>query len=255
MVDIQKIIRFFTEIENIERKPKEKTKTARIELDLGIAENVGTNIKKSFYGSYLAKIKYDGSGTGCFFKLDDVRSQKIYPTEFRRSNIEFENFYLTNPAAQAGKKLIIEVGDMMTGEIEPATGSKVGVTDSSGSDIDPAKEAGNLATLVTDMTELKKRFKKHTFNQLDKTTQTVANTAQAIGGDVNVKWLVLHNETKAMRLGESTVTRGGGAHDGQLYAENTYVVLEYVNLSEIYLINDVLGEQVIYSGTYVVEAT
>lgn len=254
MVDIQKVIRFLTEIE-IRDKPKVKSKTARIEFDLGITENIGTNLKKSIYGSYLAKIKYDGSVTGCYFKLDDVRGQKIYPSEFRRSNIDFTNFYLTNAAAQAGKKLIIEVGDVMTGEIEPSTGSKVGLTDSGGADIDPAKEAGNLATLVTDMTELKKRFKKHTFDQIDLTTQTAANTAQAIGGDINVKWLILHNETKAMRLGDSTVTRGGGAHDGQLYAENTYIVLEYVNLSEIFLINSVLGESVIYSGVYVVEAT
>ena len=39
---------------------------ARVELDLGAAENVGKNIKVDISGDYLAKIKYNGSATGCY---------------------------------------------------------------------------------------------------------------------------------------------------------------------------------------------
>lgn len=124
---------------------------ARVDLDLGDPEYVGTNIPIKITGDYLAKIKYDGSATGCYFKFDNKHSSIIYAAEFRKRHTPFSDFkliYLTNPAAQDGKHLIFFVGGAYSGEIEPSTGGKLGLTDSGGADIDPATLA-SIEELIT----------------------------------------------------------------------------------------------------------
>ena len=112
---------------------------ARIVIDLGDAENVGTNIPFSFSGDQLAKIKYDGNGSGTYFRLNNKHAQQIYAAEFRRTNIPFTKIYLTNPTAQTGKTFSFYVGSGVFAAVQPSTGSKAGLVDSDGADINPAE--------------------------------------------------------------------------------------------------------------------
>ena len=223
-------------------KESPQERYARVEIDLGAAENIGKNIKIPISGDYLAKIKYNGTTTGCYFKFGNKRSSIIYASEFRKRHtpfIEFSCIYLTNETAQTGKVLTFFVGGAFAGEIEPSTGIKTGLIDSNGVDVDPVDE---------------KRYKAHTFGNLKPTTMTAANTAQPlIVASTKVKWAIIHTLSKVALIGDSGVTRGGGANDGQKYGEDVYISVEYVDLSEMYIINFVLGEQCIYTVNYVKE--
>ena len=224
------------------QKESPQERYARIDIDLGAAENVGKDIKLPITGDYLSKIKYDGSATGCYFKFGNKRSSIIYASEFRKRHtpfIEFKAIYLTNPNAQAGKHFIVFVGGAFAGEIEPSTGIKTGLTDADGVDISPVQD---------------KRLRSHTFDSLKPTTMTAANTAQKlINTSTKVRWAVLHMQSKNALIGTSTLTRGGGVDDGQYYPEGAYYVLEFVDLADIYIINSTVGEQCIYSITYTKE--
>lgn len=240
MVDIRELIAAFTRIEKAKEEPP-GTRFARVEIALDEAEYVGNAIPLHLYGDYIGKIKYTGSATGCYFKLDDIRSAKIYPSEFRRTYIEFKEVYLWNPTSQSGKKLIINIGGAFSGEVEPTSGQVVGLTDSDGVNINPVRE---------------ERFKSHTYKHIKPTTMTTANTAQPlIATSTPVRWAIIHIQSKVALIGDNTVTRGGGAADGQSYAEGSYITVEFCDLNEIYVINSVLDEQVIYSITYVEEAS
>ena len=224
------------------KKESPDERYARVELDLGAAENVGKNIKIPISGDYLAKIKYNGTATGCYFKFGNKRSSIIYAAEFRKRHtpfIEFDCIYLTNPTAQPGKEFTLFVGGAFAGDIEPSTGIKTALIDSDGVDIDPVVD---------------KRFIAHTFGSLKPTTMTAANTAQKLLAGTKVKWAIVHFLTKVALIGTSTVTRGDGADDGQKYAEDTYLTLENVDLGDIYIINFTLGESCIYTINYIEEA-
>ena len=230
------------------KKESPDERYARVELDLGAAENVGKNIKIDISGDYLAKIKYNGSATGCYFKFGNKRSSIIYAAEFRKRHtpfIEFDCIYLTNPVAQAGKEFTLFVGGAFAGDIEPSTGIKTALIDSDGVDIDPAT--------VTSNENIEKRFKAHTFGSLKPTTMTAANTAQKLLAGTKVRWAIIHFLSKVALIGTSTVTRGAGADDGQKYGEATYLTLEHVDLGDIYIINFTLGESCIYTINYALE--
>ena len=129
---------------NIEITRRPEFGYARIEIDLGDAEYVGTDIPLSFTGDQLAKIKYTGSNTGTYFRLNDRHAQQIYASEFKRSNIPFTKIYLTNPAAQAGKVFTFYIGTGVFAAIQPSgigAGSElIGLTDDTGMTINPATE-------------------------------------------------------------------------------------------------------------------
>ena len=229
----------------IEQAKKESPdeRYARVEIDLGAAENVGKNIKIQISGDYLAKIKYNGSAEGCWFKFGNKRSSRIYAAEFRKRHtpfIEFPCIYLTNETAQTGKVFTLFVGGAFAGEIEPSTGIKTGIIDSNGVDVDLVEE---------------KRFKAHTFGSLKPTTLAVANTAQPLtASSTKVRWAIIHTLSKIALIGSSTVTRGGGVDDGQKYGEDVYIAVEYVDLNDMYIINYTGGEQCIWSINYILEA-
>lgn len=92
---------------------------ARISIGLGDSEYVGTDIPLAFSGDQLAKIKYTGSKTGTYFRLNDKHAQQIYASEFKRVSIPFTKIYLTNLTAQTGKKLEIYIGTGIAVSIEP----------------------------------------------------------------------------------------------------------------------------------------
>ena len=120
-----------------EERPQERY--ARIDIALDDVDYVGTDIEIHITGDYVGRIKYDGSATGCYFKLNNRHSGRIYAGEFRRTYAEFNRIYLTNPSSQAGKHLILVIGGAFSGEIEPSSGGKTGIQDSGGTDIDPAQ--------------------------------------------------------------------------------------------------------------------
>lgn len=95
-----------------------RTDYARLEIDLGNAAFVGTNIEIAVSGSYLAKISYSGNAT-VYFSIDNRHAAKIYADEFKLVRREYERLWLTNPAAQSGKKLILQIGQINYAEIEP----------------------------------------------------------------------------------------------------------------------------------------
>lgn len=117
---------------------------ARISIDLGDAQYVGTDIPLTFSGDQLAKIKYTGSNTGTYFRLNDRHAQQIYASEFKRSNIPFTKIYLTNPVAQTGKILSFYIGTGVFAAVQPSSqgadsGDLMGITDSAGNTITPSK--------------------------------------------------------------------------------------------------------------------
>ena len=222
-------------------KESPQERYARIVLDLGAAENIGKDILLNFDGDFLDKVRYTGEAGKCTFKFDNKRSSPIYAEEFKKRYtpfVPFKRIYLTNEVAQAGKEFVLFVGGAFAGEIEPSTGQAVGITDVTGVDITPAQEKHQIA---------------HTFKHLKPTTMTAANTAQALSTG-KVKWALIHFLSKVALIGDSTVTRGGGAGDGQKYGENSYLTLEQVDLGEVFIINHVLGESCIYTINYVEEA-
>ena len=116
---------------------------ARISIDLGASEYVGTDIPLAFSGDQLAKIKYTGSTTGTYFRLNNRHAQQIFASEFKRSNIPFTKIYLTNPSAQDAV-LNFYIGTGIFAAIQPSgsgAGSElIGLTDSDGVTINPATE-------------------------------------------------------------------------------------------------------------------
>ena len=106
---------------------REQERYARIVIPLDKTEFVGTDIELHLKGDYIGRIKYDGSPTGCYFRLNNRHSGRIYAGEFRRTYIEYDRVYLTNPSSQTGKELILTVGEAFSSEIEPSSGSWTGI--------------------------------------------------------------------------------------------------------------------------------
>jgi len=92
---------------------------ARIDLDLGASQNVGTNIELHLEGDYLAKISYNGSDDGCYFRFNQRHAAKVYANEFKKAKKRFNKIYLTNPTAQTGKHLVLQINNLDISEIEP----------------------------------------------------------------------------------------------------------------------------------------
>ena len=225
------------------KKESPQERYARIVIDLGAAEYIGKDIHIPIMGDYLAKIKYTGSATGTYFKFGNKRSSIIYAAEFRKRHtpfIEFDGIWLTNPTAQTGKEFILFVGGAFAGEIEPSTGIKTGLTDIDGVDISPVQD---------------KRFVSHTFGSLKPNTLDVANASDPLmDTSTKVRWAIIHLLSKVALIGTSTVTRAGGADDGQKYAEGVYITVEHVDLNDIYVINYTVDEQCIWTINYILEA-
>ena len=222
------------------KKESPQERYARIVIDLGAAENVGKDIHIPISGDYLAKIKYNGSATGTYFKFGNKRSSIIYAAEFRKRHtpfIEFDGIWLTNPTAQIGKEFILFVGGAFAGEIEPSTGIKTGLTDADGVDITPVQD---------------KRFISHTGGHI-KITLGVADTAERISAtSLKVKWAIIGVESKAIRWGFTTVARATSV--GQKVNEGSFISIENCDLYDIKFVNATAAETPLIQVEYVEEA-
>ena len=223
------------------KKESPHERYARVDLDLGVAENIGKDIKIPISGDYLAKIKYDGSATGCYFKFGNKRSQPIYASEFRKRHtpfIDFDCIHLTNPVAQSGKHFIVFVGGAFAGEIEPSTGVKTGLTDVDGVDVTPAQD---------------KRFISHTGGHIKKTL-AVADTAERLSAtSLKVRWAIIGVETKDIRWGFVAVARATAV--GQKAAEGSFITVENCDLYDIKFVNATAAETPLIQVEYIEEAT
>ena len=117
------IRQFINQLFNVDQVSKYGKKSpqeqyARIVIELDDPRYVGHDIEIKASGNYLTKIFYDGS-PDVFIRLNHRHSAKIFVTEFRRIQVPFGRIYLTNPVSQPGRKLILMVGYIYVGEIEP----------------------------------------------------------------------------------------------------------------------------------------
>ena len=146
-MDILKLLGLEQAIAQAEKaSPQERY--ARVDIPLDNPEYIGKDIPIHVDGDFLAKIRYDGSATGAYFKFGNKRSSPIYISEFKQRHTplsKFTQILLTNVSAQDGKHFIFNVGDGIVGDIEPSTGRKSGITDSAGDDINPATAEGLTA--------------------------------------------------------------------------------------------------------------
>jgi len=101
-------------------RPQPHEDYGRLSIDLGTAR---TNVELLIHGDYLAKISYDGTATGCYFRLDHRHAAKVYAKEFKALRRRYARIYVTN-TAQAGKVLVLQINELSVSEIEPDAKSR-----------------------------------------------------------------------------------------------------------------------------------
>lgn len=208
MTNIGRLLSSLIAQERVEKAKQERPQEryARIVIKLDDVNYVGTDIELHLVGDYLGKIKYDGSATGCYIKLGNRHAGRIYASEFRRTYAEFDRIYLTNPSSQAGKVLVIVVGGAFSGEIEPSTGAKSGIIDSSGADVDPANLT-NQALIVADSDDIRIAIESLENNAFDSSTDTLLLSADKIEdtghttGDKGFMLLAVRKDTASALAG------------------------------------------------------
>ena len=92
---------------------------ARITIDLGDPDYVGTDLPLTFSGDILTKILYTGTAKGTYFRLNDRHAQQIFPSELKRLTIPFTKIYFTNATAQSGKVFIFYLGSGLGASVQP----------------------------------------------------------------------------------------------------------------------------------------
>ena len=207
-----------------------KGRYARVEIDLATASSDGL---LEITGDYIGVVSITGDGT-CKMRLDHRHAQQIDLREVEEIMSPFGKVYFTTDGA--GGTLTIYVGGALTARLKPVQ-SKVSIRDKAGEDVD----------LVQD-----KRSTSHTYKHKEQTTQGAAGTHERLmAASTKVKWAIIHFQTVAV-IGDTATTINAGAHPGQRYAANSYMVVEFCDLYNIWII-DQAGVAVIYTITYVEE--
>jgi hypothetical protein len=206
-----------------------KGRYTRITLDLSTAQ---TNQLLDIEGDYIGVVSITSIGT-CNIRLDHRHSQNINLREVAEINSPFGKMYFTSDGA--GGSCVIYVGGALTARLKPIQG-KVSVRNIAGSDVD----------LLQD-----KRFISHTGGHLANTI--VADTAERLSPtSLKVRWAVM-NADLAIRWGfTSTVHRTGTI--GVLLAAGATLTVEFCDLYDIYIVNNVTAETPKVECEYVTEA-
>jgi len=119
-------------------------------LDLGIARD---NAEVELEGDVISRIYIDGELDLRLNEKDEpiIELDKIIRINVRPS--KFKKLYFTN-TAQTGKSCILHIGREASYVSEPGRWGVVGLLDIAETRINPAKEDGNLATLLTRIQEV-----------------------------------------------------------------------------------------------------
>jgi hypothetical protein len=211
-----------------------KEQYGRISIDLSTAR---TDEELHISGNQITIAQCDGGATTTYFKLNSKHSRKVYPHEITKVLGNFGGVYLSN-TAEPGKTLTIYLGRDIF--IFPARAQAMRVLKTDGTTINPVRD---------------ERYKAHTGGHL-KVAVAVADTAkQVIATSTKVKWAIISVEDYDCRWGfSSTVARA--AEIGQGVAKNSFIAVEYCDLSDIWFVNKTAGagELPVFQIEYVEEA-
>ena len=204
---------------------------ARIEIPLGVAK---TDELIDIYGDYIGVVSITGDGT-CKIRLDHRHAPQIDLREVQEISSPFGKIYFETDGADG--TLTLYVGGALTARLKPIQ-SKVSLRNVAGSDIDPVQD---------------KRHTSHTWKHKKLTEQTAAATAERLMAvSTPVRWAIIHFVKEAM-VGDVNVEVIGDADEGQRYAADSYLVVEFCDLYDIWIIAQV-AVKVQYSINYIEEA-
>jgi hypothetical protein len=212
------------------KKEGVKGRYTRITLDLATAQ---TNQKLHIEGDYIGVSSITSTGT-CKIRLDHRHSQEINLREVSEIFSPFGGLYFTTDGV--GGACIIYVGGLLTARLKPIQG-KVSIRNIAGSDVD----------LVTD-----NRFISHTGGHLVNTIGTPDTAERLSATSLKVKWGIIYTDL-AIRYGfSSTVARV--AEVGNVLAGGASLTVEYCDLYDLYIVNNVGAETPKVQVEYVAEA-
>ena len=217
-----------------------KERYTRIVIELDVAR---VNEELAITGDMIAVASCTGDGSTTFFKLNHRHARPIHPTEVLEVGAPngFNRIYMSN-AAESGKSVVLYVSGAMF--LKTAAG-KVGIKNTSGTDIDPAT--------IQSIESLEERFESHTYKHKEETTQGAAGTAERLmAASTPVRWAIIHFQTVAV-VGDADTTVNAGAHPGQRYGADSYLAIEFCDLYDIWIM-DQAGVAVKYTINYVEEA-
>jgi hypothetical protein len=194
-----------------------KARYARFEFSLASAES---NLEMHLTGDYIGVVGITGTGT-VKIRLDHRHSQEIDLREVAEISAPFGKMYFTTDGG--GGTCTIYIGGALAARLKPIQ-AKVSIRNIAGSDVD----------LVPDS-----RFISHTGGHLANTI--VADTAEKLSpASLKVKWAIIYTDL-AIRYGfSSTVARVAAI--GNVLAAGATLTVEYCDLTELYIVNNVGAE-------------
>jgi hypothetical protein len=210
-----------------------KARYARIELPLGSAES---NKEMHLVGDYIGVVSITGSGT-VKVRLDHRHSQEIDLREVSEISAVFGKLYFTTDGG--GGTCTLYIGGALSARLKPIQG-KVSIRNTTGSDVDLLTEA-----------EYKSRNVSHVGGHAVK--QIVADTAiRVTAAAKKVKWAIIYTDL-AIRWGfSSTIDRTTPI--GVLLPAAGTLTVEYCNLYDLYIVNNIAVETPLVQIEYVEEA-
>ena len=214
-----------------------KGRYARIELDLGTASADGL---LELSGDYIGVVSITGSGTAKV-RLDHRHAQQIDLREVQEISSPFGKIFFETDGA--GGALTLYIGGALTARLKPIQ-SKVSLRDTAGTDIDPVQD---------------KRFKAHAFGQIDMDELETINDAEPISGtdtvpvSLKVKWAIVTVYVADCLFGDSTLTNLAGAHAGVLVTVGSNIVVKYMDLKDLYVVNEDGAVKPKFATVYVTE--
>jgi hypothetical protein len=226
------------ELKRLMKEEGIKGRYTRITLPLTTAQN---SQELHINGDYMGVVSITGTGT-CKVRLDHRHSQEIDLRELSEVISPFGKLYFTTDGA--GGEANIYIGGALTARLKPVQ-AKVSIRSVAGSDVDLALDSTALLQAKD------KRFTAHTGGHAVK--QIVADTPiKLTAASKKVKWAIIHVDL-ATRWGfVAGLSRTTPV--GALIPANGDLTVEYCDLTELYIVNDVAAEAPLAQIEYVEEA-